>query len=211
MKTIQEMVELLKTHGIAKDIDFHFQITAGHYLRDNFCFEPVSMEESHKYDKLCEVSKRVFKSQTSYICLPDISLEDFAINLKNRLYDIFLNHKILVYISLHKSDDGRQLAEKLDRLIILSMILHEIGHWEDFKKCDCMLYVMMEERNKYYSPANENIRDLQKIEAFLTTEEVKIAHFAHIYHNYMEGIEKTANEYAVSTLKKIYPMISSAI
>lgn len=156
-------------------------------------FQSINNEHRKEYEKMSEDEKKEYISNSASIFLPLISTDYYreeSKKVKSSDYSLTLKK---VERMIHIVPEYESMA------VALYMILHEIGHWCDFLRCEKKPYFYMpkeeiQEEKKLYDYRIELQRTLSYKSELTPHDYDLIEQYTHDYNNLPR--EKRANIYA---------------
>lgn len=162
-------------------------------------FKCVSEEERAIYENLTEEEKKEFVSNSAYISILLINVEELY-----ELYHTGISCDYEVTISMIKEHvPVNKDNEKI--LFAVFVILHEFGHWIDFKSKDKKPYLCTQDEKDKKEVYDLKVKILND-ESLREKSDYKIRKELKDWVNRYNLVpsEKRANDYAISKIKDVY-------
>ncbi len=199
LKEISTRINDIMYNGIIPVKYFKMPESNSYIPNSIISFKCVFGDEQNDYEKLPEESKKDFISSSAHVNIPIISVEKLY-----ELYHIGLSYDYDGTIKMIK-DNNKYIRVTDDNekiLFAIFVILHEFGHWNDFKsKGEKPYYYMqdMKEEKEVYDLKVKILKDksLQNASKFKVMKELR----NYFYRYNLVPCEKIANDYAISKLK----------
>lgn len=181
----------------------HYYPYRGGYFGFLLYLQTISKEKQKEFGKLSLDEQKEYVSDSAEIFIPLISPDYLA-----QIYKTSASHdypytlsKVKNIVNVYKEDENIAVA--------LYMLLHELGHWDDFVKCEKKpyLYTMpgSEEAKKVHDYGNKIQMRLNGKSVITEEDHLILEDFIQKY--YSVPIEKRANEYADKHYADMYELL----
>lgn len=170
-----------------------------YYKYENDCmryvtyFESINSEHSKEYEKMSENEKKEYISNSAAIFLPLISPDHYKEETKKVMSPDYSWTLKKVETKIHILPEYESMS------VALYMILHEIGHWYDFLRCEKKPYFYMPQeeiqKEKELHDYRKNLQQTLSLKKELSPHDRGlIKKYIYDYNNLPR--EKRANIYA---------------
>ena len=171
-------------------------------------FNALHKDFRHEYENLLEDNKKKYVSNSAEIYIPLVSAYVLAEKIKaNKDYSYqYTLDKVRKLTNLDKGQEEVAVA--------LYMILHEFGHWYNFKECGDKPYVYMgnpsdiDKERKLFEYRKKLERELSGKESLSESDEQHIKEYVVKYNNLKR--EKNANDYADKHFQEKYELLKKS-
>lgn len=161
-------------------------------------FECISGEERKEYESLSMTDKKNFISRSAVIHIPIINVDKLY-----ELYHVGISYEYTGTMNMLK-DVVSVNSDNEKILFALFLILHEFGHWHDFKSKEKKPYLYMQDEKEQREVYDLKVQILNSQSLYGASKHKIMEQLRDYFKRYnMVSCEKRANEYAISKIKNV--------